>query len=201
MSEEHEFLLIYDEVQTGVGITGEMWAHQLFTSKYSDCDCEINDTSPDIISFGKKTQVCGIFASKRLDEAGDHVFKESNRLNSTWGGNLVDMVRCTSYLEIIESEDLVSKARENGNYLSSGLSTLNQNYPDLVSNVRNKGLFAAFDLPSMDIRNKTIENIATEGTLMLGCGNNSIRFRPHLNISKSEIDQGISMIDKALSKI
>ena len=201
LSEEHEFLLIYDEVQTGVGITGEMWAHQLFTSKYSDCDCEINDTSPDIISFGKKTQVCGIFASNRLDEVGDHVFKESNRLNSTWGGNLVDMVRCTAYLEIIESEDLVSKARENGNYLASGLSTLNQNYPDLVSNVRNKGLFAAFDLPSMDIRNKTIENIATEGTLMLGCGNNSIRFRPHLNISKSEIDQGISMIDKALSKI
>ena len=201
MSEEHEFLLIYDEVQTGVGITGEMWAHQLFTSKYSDCDCEINDTSPDIISFGKKTQVCGIFASNRLDEAGDHVFKESNRLNSTWGGNLVDMVRCTAYLEIIESEDLVSKARENGNYLASGLSTLNQNYPDLVSNVRNKGLFAAFDLPSMDIRNKTIQNIATEGALMLGCGNNSIRFRPHLNISKSEIDQGISMIDKALSKI
>ena len=120
----------------------------------------------------------------QVERFGDHVFKESNRLNSTWGGNLVDMDRCTAYLEIIESEDLVSKARENGNYLSSGLSTLNQNYPDLVSNVRNKGLFAAFDLPSMDIRNKTIQNIATEGALMLGCGNNSIRFRPHLNISK-----------------
>ena len=70
-----------------------------------------------------------------------------------------------------------------------------------IERLRNRGLFAAFDLQSADIRNKTIENIATEGALMLGCGNNSIRFRPHLNISKSEIDQGISMIDKALSKI
>ena len=201
LSKEHEFLLIYDEVQTGVGITGEMWAHQLFTSKYSNCECEINDTSPDIISFGKKTQVCGIFASNRLDEAGSHVFKESNRLNSTWGGNLVDMVRCTVYLEIIESEDLVSKARENGKHLYSGLSMLSQNHSDLVSNIRNKGLFAAFDLPSTEIRSKALELISSEGALMLGCGDQSIRFRPHLNISKSEIEHGISMIDKALSKI
>ncbi len=201
LSKEHEFLLIYDEVQTGVGITGEMWAHQLFTSKYSNCECEINDTSPDIISFGKKTQVCGIFASNRLDEAGSHVFKESNRLNSTWGGNLVDMVRCTVYLEIIESEDLVSKARENGKHLYSGLSMLSQNHSDLVSNIRNKGLFAAFDLPSTEIRSKALELISREGALMLGCGDQSIRFRPHLNISKSEIEHGISMIDKALSKI
>ena len=201
LSKEHEFLLIYDEVQTGVGITGEMWAHQLFTSKYSNCECEINDTSPDIISFGKKTQVCGIFASNRLDEAGSHVFKESNRLNSTWGGNLVDMVRCTVYLEIIESEDLVSKARENGKHLYSGLSMLSQNHSDLVSNIRNKGLFAAFDLPSAEIRSKALELISREGALMLGCGDQSIRFRPHLNISKSEIEHGISMIDKALSKI
>ena len=152
-------------------------------------------------SFGKKTQVCGIFASKRLDEVENHVFKESNRLNSTWGGNLVDMVRCTVYLEIIESEDLVSKARKNGNHLYDGLSMLNQNYSDLVSNIRNKGLFGAFDLPSSEVRTKAIELIANEGALMLGCGDKSIRFRPHLNISKSEIEHGISMIDKALSKI
>ena len=77
LADENEFLLIYDEVQTGVGITGKMWAHQLFDS-----------SAPDIISFGKKTQVCGIFASCRIDEVENHVFKESSRLNSTWGGIL-----------------------------------------------------------------------------------------------------------------
>jgi len=191
LADEHEFLLIYDEVQTGIGLTGKMWAHQHYGE-----DCR-----PDIISFGKKTQVCGMFAGQRMDEVDDHVFKESSRLNSTWGGNLVDMVRCTVYLEIIESEDLVSKARENGKHLYSGLSMLSQNHSDLVSNIRNKGLFAAFDLPSTEIRSKALELISREGALMLGCGDQSIRFRPHLNISKSEIEHGISMIDKALSKI
>jgi len=83
LADEHEFMLIYDEVQTGVGITGKMWAHQLFNSS----------TRPDIISFGKKTQICGIFAGKRVDEVENNVFHESSRLNSTWGGNVVDMVR------------------------------------------------------------------------------------------------------------
>ena len=200
LANENDFLLIYDEVQTGVGITGEMWAHQLFTSKYFDCECESVDTRPDIISFGKKTQVCGIFAGDRLDEVEGHVFKESSRLNSTWGGNLVDMVRFTIYLEIIENENLVSQASKNGKYLSKGLKRLDENH-DSVSNVRNKGLFGAFDLPTTELRDKVVNLIAEEGALMLGCGNKSIRFRPHLNISTSEIDLGLDMIDRALNHI
>ena len=200
LANENDFLLIYDEVQTGVGITGEMWAHQLFTSKYFHCECESADTRPDIISFGKKTQVCGIFAGDRLDEVEGHVFKESSRLNSTWGGNLVDMVRFTIYLEIIENENLVSQASNNGKYLSKGLKRLDENH-DSVSNVRNKGLFGAFDLPTTELRDKVVNLIAEEGALMLGCGNKSIRFRPHLNISTSEIDLGLDMIDRALNHI
>ena len=200
LANDHEFLLIYDEVQTGVGITGEMWAHQLFTSENFDCECESVDTRPDIISFGKKTQVCGIFAGDRLNEVEGHVFEESSRLNSTWGGNLVDMVRFTVYLEIIESENLVSQAKENGKYLSEGLESLAHNH-DPVSNVRNKGLFGAFDLPTTEIRDKAINLIADEGALMLGCGTKSIRFRPHLNISTAEIDLGLEMIDRALNHL
>ena len=200
MANDNEFLLIYDEVQTGVGITGEMWAHQLFTSENFDCECDSIDTRPDIISFGKKTQVCGIFAGDRLNEVKGHVFEESSRLNSTWGGNLVDMVRFTVYLEIIESENLVSKAKQNGKYLSEGLKSLDQNH-EVVSNVRNKGLFGAFDLPTTEIRDKAINLIAHEGALMLGCGTQSIRFRPHLNITTAEIDLGLDMIDRALNHI
>ena len=68
---------------------------ETFTSENFDCECKSIDTRPDIISFGKKTQVCGIFAGDRLNEVEGHVFEESSRLNSTWGGNLVDMVRFT----------------------------------------------------------------------------------------------------------
>ena len=201
LANEEEFLLIYDEVQTGVGITGKMWAHQSFTSHSCKCDCEDASTAPDIISFGKKTQVCGIFASKRLDEVEGHVFHESSRLNSTWGGSLVDMVRFTIYLEIIEKENLVQNANDMGKHLSKCLNDLQANHPNIVSNVRNKGLFGAFDLNDGEQRDSLVGAILNEGAMMLGCGTKSIRFRPHLNITEQEMNDGFSMIDKAISNI
>ena len=201
LANEEQFLLIYDEVQTGVGITGNMWAHQSFTPHSCKCDCEDASTAPDIISFGKKTQVCGIFASKRLDEVEGHVFHESSRLNSTWGGSLVDMVRFTIYLEIIEKENLVQNANDMGKHLSKCLNDLQANHPNIVSNVRNKGLFGAFDLNDGEQRDSLVGAILNEGAMMLGCGTKSIRFRPHLNITEQEMNDGFSMIDKAISNI
>ena len=191
ISLENNILLIYDEVQTGVGITGKMWAHQHFS----------DEARPDIISFGKKTQCCGIFAGGRLDEVENHVFKESSRINSTWGGNLVDMVRFTLYLEVIEQENLIQKARENGEYLLSKLNTLEADHQGLVSNARGRGLFCAYDLPSQEQRDKMTGLLQDEGALVLGCGYNSIRFRPHLNITQDEIDLGITMMRRALAQI
>ena len=191
LADEAEFLLIYDEVQTGVGITGNMWAHQAFGV----------EAQPDIISFGKKTQVCGIFAGKRLDEVDNHVFQESSRINSTWGGSLVDMVRFTIYLEIIENEKLVQNANKMDSYLKNCLNKLQNNHKNKISNVRNRGLFGAFDLPNTELRDKIINLIFEEGAIMLGCGKKSVRFRPHLNITESELDSGFQMIDSALTKL
>ena len=186
---ENEFLLIFDEIQTGIGITGKMWAHQNF-----------DEAIPDIIAFGKKTQCCGIFCGTRIDEVEDNVFNISSRLNSTWGGNLADMVRFTLYLEIIENEGLVEKAAESGAYLLKHLENLQNDYYPLVSNARGRGLFCAFDLPDGDVRDSVVNNIMDEGAVILGSGVRSIRFRPHLNISRNEIDQGISMIKNSLDR-
>ena len=188
---ENDILLIYDEVQSGAGITGKMWAHQHFS----------DEARPDIISFGKKTQCCGIFAGGRIDDVENNVFHESSRINSTWGGNLVDMVRFTIYLEIIEKEDLVNRASESGHYLLKQLMNLENEYPELVSNSRGKGLFCAFDLPNPNSRDKLASALMENKVIVLGSGERSIRFRPHLNIKKEEIDIGISAIRKSLNKI
>ena len=200
LANENDFLLIYDEVQTGIGITGSMWAHQSFNPNICNCICDNSNILPDIISFGKKTQVCGIFASNRLDEVEDNVFNQSSRLNSTWGGSLVDMVRFTLYLEIIENENLLENANKMGKELGDQLITLQKKHPNLISNARNRGLFGAFDFPDPETRDKVNDMILEEGTMMLGCGTKTIRFRPHLNISKSELEDGFSMIDNALGR-
>ena len=188
---ENDILLVYDEVQTGAGITGKMWAHQHFPK----------EARPDIISFGKKTQCCGIFAGKRIDEVDNNVFQESSRINSTWGGNLVDMVRFTIYLEIIEQERLVSAASESGKYLLNQLTVLQDKFSSLVSNARGKGLFCAFDLPDTKSRDDLAMVLMENKVIVLGSGEKSIRFRPHLNVKKEEIDIGISAIQKSLNSL
>ena len=104
-------------------------------------------------------------------------------------------------LVLIEKDELVGAASANGEYLLGCLLDLQNKYGDLMSNSRGKGLFCAFDLPSPEQRDKFITEMEELGVLILGCGHRSIRFRPHLNITKGDIDIGISMIGNALSQL
>ena len=188
--DDNEILLIFDEVQTGIGITGKMWAFEHFTAK------------PDIISFGKKTQVCGVLANKeKFDEIPNNVFKESSRINSTFGGNFIDMLRFQLVLEVIEKENLVENAKVVGEYLLKGLQNLAKKYPEKVSNPRGCGLMAAIDLPSGEQRDKIREVLYEDGLIILACGDRAIRFRPHLNVTKEEIQIALDKIENNLSKI
>ncbi len=187
--DEHDILLIMDEIQTGLGLTGKMWAHEHFTIQ------------PDILCFGKKTQVCGIMASDRIDTVEKNVFEESSRINSTFGGNLIDMARCTHILKIIEEEKLVENAQIQGDYFLSELESLAEEFPNLVSNPRGKGLMCAFDLPSETIRNQFVQDMYKERVLLLACGAQSIRFRPHLVVRKEEINLGMDTIRQTIKKL
>jgi len=187
--DENDILLIFDEVQTGIGITGKMWAFQNFS------------VIPDVISFGKKTQVCGILASKeKLNEVENHVFAESSRINSTFGGNFIDMLRFQLVLEIIEKENLLENVQKQGDFLLKGLQNLQEKYPQLISNARGKGLMCAFDLPTGEIRKDFQEKLYEENVIILICGDCSLRFRPHLNVSQEDLQFALDKIEKIVQK-
>jgi L-lysine 6-transaminase len=188
LADENDAMLIVDEVQTGIGMTGKMWAHQHLVE-------------PDMIAFGKKVQVCGFLCGKRIEEVPENVFNVSSRLNSTWGGNLTDMVRSQKYLEIIEEENLVENARVVGDYLVGRLQGLAEEFPDIVSNARGRGLFAAFDVASGDLRTSVRTKCLKKGLIILPSGERSMRFRPPLNVSRKEIDEGIGIIVAAFKEV
>lgn len=187
LADEHEALLIYDEVQTGVGMTGKFWAHEHYVK-------------PDILAFGKKAQVCGILASQRVDEVEDNVFNVSSRINSTWGGNLVDMVRFGRILKVIDEEKLVENAAQVGSYLQTKINELASQY-EQVTNPRGKGLFCAIDLPTTEFRNRLKNQCFRNHLMILGCGERTIRFRPPLTVQEKHIDEGIDIIEQSLDEV
>jgi L-lysine 6-transaminase len=179
---ENDALFVLDEVQTGGGMTGTPWAYQQL------------GVQPDVVAFGKKMQVCGIMAGGRVDEVPDNVFAVPSRINSTWGGNLTDMVRSRRYLEVVESEGLAERAGVLGKSLLDGLASV----PG-ITNVRGRGLFVAFDLPDPAARGAALTRLHADRVLALGGGERSIRLRPALTIGEDELDTAVTAIAKAVA--
>lgn len=188
LADAHEALLVYDEVQTGLGLTGKWWAYQH------------HGVVPDILCFAKKMQVGGIFVSKRIDEVEGNVFQKSGRINSTWGGSLVDMVRCTRALEIIVEEELVENARLRGEELLRGLQRIEERF-DHVTNARGQGLMCAVDLPDSATRDAAIRSCFANGMIVMAGGTRSVRFRPTLNVGEEGIAEGIARLERAIDAV
>ncbi len=186
LADENDALLIFDEVQSGVGLTGRFWAHEHF------------DVRPDLLAFGKKMQVCGMLAGPRLDEEPENVFHVSSRINSTWGGSLADMVRAERYLQIIEEDHLIEHAGTLGAYLLERLQALQAARPDMLSNARGRGLMCAIDFPDTATRDSVADRVYELGAIILRCGCRSLRFRSPLDITREEIDEATDILGRAI---
>ncbi|HEY8149146.1 MAG TPA: L-lysine 6-transaminase [Vicinamibacteria bacterium] len=189
LADESECFFIVDEVQTGIGLTGKMWAHEHF------------GLTPDALAFGKKMQICGCLVGPKVDEEPENVFKVSSRINSTWGGGLTDMVRSARFLEIIQEDRLVDNARVVGDHVLRGLEGVQHDLGGIMSNARGRGLMIAFDLPTPELRKKAHETLIANGLLLLTCGPRSIRFRPPLNLAAGEADTALEIVRKSLKAL
>ncbi len=180
--DESEVLLILDEVQCGMGATGKRWCCQHF------------DVLPDLLVFGKKAQVCGVMAGPRLDEVKENCFRTPGRINSTWGGNLCDMVRSRFCLEVVEHDGLIENAGARGTQLLEGLTRISSEHP-MITAVRGRGLLVAFDLPDTNTRDEFYRGLYDKGMLGIRCGERSIRFRPALDIDEGTIMEALQIIE------
>lgn len=184
--DDNDMLFIVDEVQSGMGLTGKFWA------------IEHDNVKPDIISFGKKAQICGIMAGEKMDEVDKNVFVESSRINSTWGGNYIDMIRSSQILKVIRDENLVENAAKMGTILLEGMKSIKS---DKMTNIRGKGLMIAFDLESSEKRDSMYDIMFKNGLFAIKCGEKSIRFRPPLNVSEDECNKGIEILEKSIKEL
>ncbi len=188
LADRHGFLLIFDEVQTGMGLTGKNWAWQHFGAR------------PDILVFGKKAQVCGIAAGPRIDEVPDNVFRVSSRISGTWCGNAIDYLRGALAIGVIQSERLVENAAARGETLQKGLAALAKEHP-VASQARGLGLMAAIDLSDEETTRRVVRRCyEEEKMLLLTSGTRTIRFRPVLDVTEADILDGLARLSRALAK-
>jgi L-lysine 6-transaminase len=185
--DDRETLLIFDEVQTGMGTSGAWWA------------AERLGVVPDIIAFAKRAQVGGVIAGRRLDEV-QSVFHVKSRISSTFMGNLVDMVRSQRTIGVVKEEGLLENARERGLELLARIQAFSGRF-QAVTNPRGLGLLLAFDLPDRTIRERLLARCFEEKLLLLTCGPRSIRMRPALDVSSDDIDEAMARLEMAAKHV
>jgi putrescine aminotransferase len=184
-------LLILDEVQTGLGRTGTMFA------------CERYGVAPDIMTLAKALGggVVPIGATMGTPAVWAKVFAENPYLHtSTFGGNEMACAAALATLEILEAEDLPAQAAIKGEKLLSGLRQVQSRYPDLLEEARGRGLMIGVEFADSDIGKLAIGALLKNGVIAAYTLNNPkvMRFEPPLIITDVQIERVLSAFDSAL---
>ncbi len=180
---EHDIPVIADEIQSGVGRTGEMWASDHY------------DLEPDVITSAKALRVGATVSN-------DEMFPDTEaRLSSTWGaGDILASIQGALTLEIIEEQNLMSNAAEKGTYLRTHLDRLAER-TNCITDVRGLGLMTAIEFDTKDNRDAVVDAALAEGLLTLGCGKRSLRLLPPLDVTERELDLAIDLLDTAVGNV
>jgi len=193
IAKKYEILYVADEVQSGMGRTGKMFAMEHF------------GVVPDIMALAK-----GIASGMPLGAMvarSDIMVWEAGSHASTFGGNPVSCSAALATIELLEAE-LMANAKIRGEYLMTELREL-QKSMECMGDVRGKGLMVGVELVkdrdtkerATDWRNEVIQKAFQKGLLLLGCGENTIRFSPALTVTVEEIDACLSIFEESLREV
>ncbi len=175
--------LIFDEVQTGWGMTGRLWAHELF-----DLPCP-----PDVVTWAKKAQNGVLFVSEDLAT----FFQEEKKFNTTWEGDSVGMVRLLALLDKLD----LDQVQRTGQRARQGLMALARDYRQIVKNVRGAGVMLAFDVLRADWRDVLRDRAFRRGLVLLPAGERVLRFYPRYDTEPSAIDEALAILRLALEDL
>jgi 4-aminobutyrate aminotransferase len=179
ITKKHNIPYIADEVQSGLGRTGKWWAFEHY------------NITPDVFTSAKALQVGAVISSKNKFP------NEPGAISSTWGGgHIIDLALGIKTIELIKRDRLLDRNRKMGEYILKRISTI-----EGIENPRGRGLMIGFDLANSIKRDNFIIECAKSGLLILGCGKQSARIIPPYIIDKSEVDEGIKVIEKSLKKV
>ena len=176
--DEHDIRLIADEIQSGLGRTGEMWG------------IDHTPLEPDVICSAKGLRV-GATISK-----GSLFPEETGRISSTWGaGDIVGAMRGVAVLDAINEEDLLTNATDRGEQFTEAMTDAD---PSGVEAVRGLGLMLALDFETKELRDAVVDNAFDRGLLLLGCGYRTLRVLPPLDVTEREIDLAVSVLTESI---
>ena len=175
--------LVFDEVQTGWGMTGRMWAHELF-----ELPCP-----PDVVTWAKKAQNGVLFVSDELAT----FFQEEKKFNTTWEGDSVGMVRLMALLDHLDLEQV----RRTGAQARAGLEGLARDYPEILKNVRGAGTMLAFDVARADWRDALRDRAFRLGLVLLPAGERVLRFYPRYDTEPYALDEALAILRRAVDDI
>jgi 4-aminobutyrate aminotransferase-like enzyme len=175
--------LVLDEIQTGFGATGRMWAHEHFDLP----------APPDVVTWAKKAQNGVLFVSEELAT----FFQEEKKFNTTWEGDAVGMVRLLATIDRINLEGV----ERTGALVRAGLERLADDFPELLSNVRGKGVMLGIDVARADWRDVLRDRAFRRGLLLMGAGERALRVYPRYDMEPYAIDEAMAILRAAVEDV
>jgi 4-aminobutyrate aminotransferase-like enzyme len=175
--------LVFDEVQTGWGMTGRLWAHEHFELP----------APPDVVTWAKKAQNGVLFVSEELAT----FFQEEKKFNTTWEGDSTGMVRLLAALDNLD----LDQVRRTAEHARAGLEAVVREYKEILRDVRGAGVMLAFDVVRTDLRDALLDRAFRRGLILLAAGERTVRLYPRYDTEPSTIDEALSLLRSAVEDL